>query len=140
MARKGRVPGFSPVTGWEGTLVKDCKKWSMPQSDWDWLESQPNQSEILREAIAQYRNKGSVAPKKPRHDRREKLKQFLKENAGWHDAYAISEQIGSSPQNIQNLALELQRTFPLDIRKGIGKGKRNEYRFSEKDIGSREKA
>lgn len=36
-------------------MVKKNKAWSMPDEDWDWLESQSNQSEIIRRAIAQYR-------------------------------------------------------------------------------------
>lgn len=36
-------------------MVKKTKAWSMPDSDWEWLESHPNQSEVLRKAIALYR-------------------------------------------------------------------------------------
>lgn len=41
-------------------MAKKNKAWSMPDEDWKWLESQSNQSEILRDAIALYRqHKGS---------------------------------------------------------------------------------
>jgi hypothetical protein len=33
-------------------MVKRSKAWSMPQSDWDWLEKQDNQAAVLRQAIA----------------------------------------------------------------------------------------
>ena len=36
-------------------MKRKHKAWSMPEDDWDWLESQPNQSEIIRKAIALYR-------------------------------------------------------------------------------------
>jgi len=36
-------------------MTKKNKAWSMPDDDWQWLESQPNQSEIIRSAIAFYR-------------------------------------------------------------------------------------
>lgn len=37
-------------------MTKKNKAWSMPDHHWDWLESQSNQSEILRNAIALYRS------------------------------------------------------------------------------------
>lgn len=37
------------------SMTKKNKAWSMPDSDWEWLEAQPNQSEVVREAIALYR-------------------------------------------------------------------------------------
>ena len=33
------------------SMVKRNKAWSMPKQNWDWLESQPNQSQTLRKAI-----------------------------------------------------------------------------------------
>jgi len=36
-------------------MTKKNKAWSMPDADWEWLESQTNQSEIIRSAIAFYR-------------------------------------------------------------------------------------
>jgi len=36
-------------------MLKKSKAWSMPDEDWKWLESQDNQSETLRQAIAFYR-------------------------------------------------------------------------------------
>lgn len=128
---RGRKPGFSPVTGWDGTLIKKNKAWSMPDPDWEWLEDQPNQSEILRQAIALYRQQFQTTAPEPKTDRRERLKNFLMDNPGWHDAYQIAEAIGSSPQNIQHLASQIKRTFPLEIRKGEGRGRRNEYRYKE---------
>lgn len=53
--RSGRPIGFSPINGKGKAMVKKNKAWSMPDEDWDWLESQSNQSEIIRRAIAQYR-------------------------------------------------------------------------------------
>lgn len=38
----------------EGSMVKRGKKWSMPADHWEWLESQPNQSEVLRLAISEH--------------------------------------------------------------------------------------
>lgn len=38
-------------------MAKKSKAWSMSENDWQWLESQPNQSRVLREAIRQYREK-----------------------------------------------------------------------------------
>jgi len=32
-------------------MIKKNKAWSMPSELWDWLESQPNQSEYLRKLI-----------------------------------------------------------------------------------------
>lgn len=54
-AKPGRPQGFSPILGEDGAMVKKAKAWSMPQSDWDWLESQSNQAETIRDAIAMYR-------------------------------------------------------------------------------------
>jgi hypothetical protein len=39
-----------------GSMAKKNKAWSMPAADWEWLELQPNQSEIIRKAISQYRS------------------------------------------------------------------------------------
>jgi hypothetical protein len=50
--KRGRRKGFSPINGAGAAMIKKNKAWSMPQTDWDWLESQPNQSEVLRNAIA----------------------------------------------------------------------------------------
>ena len=47
----GRKPGFSPIYGDGGAMIKKRKAWSMTQECWDWLESQKNQSETLRELI-----------------------------------------------------------------------------------------
>lgn len=52
---RGRPVGFSPINGDGGAMVKKNKAWSMPETDWQWLESQSNQSEIIRDAIAHYR-------------------------------------------------------------------------------------
>ncbi len=38
-----------------GSMVKRNKAWSMTAETWQWLESQPNQAETLREAIALFR-------------------------------------------------------------------------------------
>lgn len=51
----GRPLGFSPINGEGGVMTKKNKAWSMPDDDWQWLESQPNQSETIREAISLYR-------------------------------------------------------------------------------------
>lgn len=48
---RGRRPGFSPIYGKSGSMIKRNKSWSMAQKCWDWLESQPNQSEFLRNLI-----------------------------------------------------------------------------------------
>jgi len=53
--KPGRPQGFSPILGEDMAMVKKAKAWSMPQSDWDWLESQSNQAETIRDAIAMYR-------------------------------------------------------------------------------------
>jgi len=48
----------SPHTGRPpsgNAMDKKNKAWSMPIAEWEWLESQPNQSETLRRAIAFYR-------------------------------------------------------------------------------------
>ncbi len=50
---RGRQKGYSPIA--EKPLVKNRKAWSMPKEDWEWLESQENQSKVLREAIELYR-------------------------------------------------------------------------------------
>lgn len=55
--KPGRRTGFSPINGEGGAMIKKNKAWSMPDEDWDWLESQPNQSEVIRSAIALYRQK-----------------------------------------------------------------------------------
>lgn len=52
---RGRPQGFSPLNGEGGAMVKKNKAWSMSGEDWRWLESQPNQSEVLREAISLHR-------------------------------------------------------------------------------------
>lgn len=52
---RGRPIGFSPINGTGGAMTKKNKAWSMPDEDWEWLESQSNQSEVLRHAIALYR-------------------------------------------------------------------------------------
>lgn len=52
---RGRREGFSPINGEGGAMTKKNKAWSMPDDDWQWLESQPNQSEIIRSAISLYR-------------------------------------------------------------------------------------
>ena len=36
------------------SMVKKGKAWSMTAEDWEWLESQVNQSETIRQAIALY--------------------------------------------------------------------------------------
>jgi hypothetical protein len=51
----GRQVGFSPINGEGGAMTKKAKAWSMPDEDWEWLESQPNQSQAIRQAIALYR-------------------------------------------------------------------------------------
>ena len=51
---RGRPLGYSPSGG--KCLTKRNKAWSMPSEDWEWLESQPNQSQVIRQAIAEYRN------------------------------------------------------------------------------------
>lgn len=56
----GRPIGFSPINGEKGAMVKKTKAWSMPDSDWEWLESQSNQSEVIRKAITQYRQQYQV--------------------------------------------------------------------------------
>lgn len=33
-------------------MIKKNKAWSMTADDWEWLESQPNQAEAIRKAIA----------------------------------------------------------------------------------------
>lgn len=48
----GRPKDFSPINGAGGAMTKKSKAWSMPDDDWIRLESQPNQSEFIRRAIA----------------------------------------------------------------------------------------
>jgi hypothetical protein len=51
MAKKrGRPQGFSPIS--DRPTIKKNKNWSMPVKYWEWLESQPNQAKVLRQAIA----------------------------------------------------------------------------------------
>lgn len=54
-SKRGRVVGFSPLNGIDQAMAKKSKAWSMSAEDWVWLESQPNQSEAIRKAIALYR-------------------------------------------------------------------------------------
>jgi hypothetical protein len=49
---RGRREGFSPINGEGRAMVKKNKAWSMPEADWQWLETQSNQSKVLRDAIA----------------------------------------------------------------------------------------
>lgn len=49
--KRGRRAGFSPLNGEDGAMIKKNKAWSMPSKAWEWLESQPNQSEYLRKLI-----------------------------------------------------------------------------------------
>lgn len=37
------------------SMTKKGKAWSMPDEDWEWLEDQENQAEVIRNAIQQYR-------------------------------------------------------------------------------------
>ena len=53
--RRGRPEGYSPINGKNGAMTKRHKAWSMPTPDWEWLESQENQSDVIRRAIALYR-------------------------------------------------------------------------------------
>ena len=53
--RRGRPEGYSPINGKGKAMTKRHKAWSMPTSDWEWLESQENQSDVIRRAIALYR-------------------------------------------------------------------------------------
>lgn len=55
MSRKrGRPVGYSPT----GEVMSQKQvKIALPPADMEWLESQPNQSEAIRKAIAYYRNK-----------------------------------------------------------------------------------
>jgi hypothetical protein len=130
MSKRGRKAGFSPVTGWDGVLTKNCKRWSMPQSDWDWLELQPNQSETLRRAIAYYRQHLEPPLKTEKINRRQILVDFLRNNPGWHDAYKISEAIKISPRQVQHLASLVERKSPIEIKKGTDN--RNHYKYKEK--------
>jgi hypothetical protein len=60
--KPGRPLGYSPTHGEGGAMKQTQIKTSLPQSDLDWLNSQPNKSETVRRAIALYRkhseNKG----------------------------------------------------------------------------------
>lgn len=58
--RRGRPVGFSPVHGADGAMSKKSKAWSMPADDWLWLEAQSNQAEVIRQAIALYRQNQSL--------------------------------------------------------------------------------
>lgn len=51
--RRGRPVGFT-VSG-QPAMIAKTKTWSQNALDWEWLESHPNQSEVLRQAIAYYR-------------------------------------------------------------------------------------
>jgi hypothetical protein len=60
LAVRASIRGWlaSPHTGRppsSDSMLKKSKAWSMPDEDWKWLESQDNQSETLRQAIAFYR-------------------------------------------------------------------------------------
>lgn len=44
-------------------MTKKNKAWSMPDDDWKWLESQTNQSEIIRSAIASYHQQTNESKK-----------------------------------------------------------------------------
>ena len=54
--QRGRREGFSPIHGEGGAMTKKSKAWSMTEEDWQWLESQANQSETIRKAIALLRH------------------------------------------------------------------------------------
>lgn len=56
LPKRGRPTGFSPINGDGGAMTKKNKAWSMSDDDWEWLESQPNQSETIRSAIALLRS------------------------------------------------------------------------------------
>ncbi|PHJ64970.1 hypothetical protein VF04_04090 [Nostoc linckia z7] len=47
---RGRPKGYSPVSSLP--IVKGRKAWAMEAELWEWLEAQPNQAAVLREAIA----------------------------------------------------------------------------------------
>lgn len=53
---RGRQIGFSPINGEGGAMTKKNKAWSMTDDMWDWLESQPNQSETIRDAVEMLRH------------------------------------------------------------------------------------
>jgi len=46
----GQKNGGRPIN--ESSMVKNRAAWSMPAEDWEWLNSQPNKSETIRDAIA----------------------------------------------------------------------------------------
>ncbi len=49
-SRPGRPTGHTPSGN--PPMVKKTKSWSFSAETWEWLESQPNQSETIRQAIA----------------------------------------------------------------------------------------
>lgn len=51
--KRGRPVGYTPSGN--PPMVKKTKSWSLPADAWEWLESQPNQSAAIREAIYAYR-------------------------------------------------------------------------------------
>lgn len=55
--KAGRPTGYTPSGN--PPMVKKPKSWSLSNDDWEWLESQSNQSESIRQAIAHYRQSQS---------------------------------------------------------------------------------
>lgn len=64
--RRGRSLGFTPSG--KPPMVKKTKSWSFPQADWDWIESQPNQNEVMRQAIAHYQDSLKSSPEGKKDD------------------------------------------------------------------------
>lgn len=53
--KRGRQCGFSPINGNDGAMRQKQVKIALSSEDMEWLESQPNQSEAIRQSIALYR-------------------------------------------------------------------------------------
>jgi hypothetical protein len=64
---------------------------------------------------------------------REKVKDFLRSNPGWHDAQSIAEALGTSKGSAMNLCECLRATRFVEKQTGLGRGRKNQYRWKSND-------
>lgn len=60
--------------------------------------------------------------------RREEIKDFLKENPGWRTAKEISQNVGTSPDNINHIAGDMCCKKSSEIEKAKD-GNQNQYKY-----------
>ena len=128
--RKGSAPVIKPGKK-PSDMVKKTKAWSMTQELWDWLESQPCQAETIVKSLTQfYENREAQEPQKPEISARDKIKNFLRDNPGWHDSYTIADALGKHFHTIQHLCKAMRRQG-VEEKLGEGRSGKNLYRIKE---------